>query len=206
MEDYPCVPTISPRFIVPPSASTASSTCSTRRPSDGSPGYPPYNIERTGENAYRISVAVSGFSQGELSIVAKENTLTIKGEKVANENGKDNSEVLYRGIAARAFERALPACRLRAGEERLARERPAPCRSRPRDSRGQEAPQHSDQHPARRLRRWSTPRSPRKRTAAQSSADIGRLRKRPGKPGRFFAAILIRNLQTQARSRRREVP
>jgi molecular chaperone IbpA len=75
--------------------------------SDGSPGYPPYNIERTGDNTYRISVAVSGFSQGELSIVAKENTLTIKGEKSANENGKDKSEVLYRGIAARAFERAF---------------------------------------------------------------------------------------------------
>jgi molecular chaperone IbpA len=74
---------------------------------DGSPGYPPYNIERTGENAYRISVAVSGFAQGELSIVAKENTLTIKGEKVANENGGEKSEVLYRGIAARAFERAF---------------------------------------------------------------------------------------------------
>src|ERR1700746_1799085 len=74
--------------------------------SDGSPGYPPYNIERTGENAYRISVAVSGFSKDELSIVAKENTLTIKGEKVATEN-KDKSEVLYRGIAARAFERAF---------------------------------------------------------------------------------------------------
>jgi molecular chaperone IbpA len=73
---------------------------------DGSPGYPPYNIERTGENSYRITVAVSGFSQGELSIVAKENTLTIKGEKTANENG-DKSEVLYRGIAARAFERAF---------------------------------------------------------------------------------------------------
>ena len=70
-------------------------------------GYPPYNIERTGENAYRISVAVSGFAPNELSIVAKENTLTIKGEKVANENGKDTSEVLYRGIAARAFERAF---------------------------------------------------------------------------------------------------
>jgi molecular chaperone IbpA len=70
------------------------------------PGYPPYNIERTGENAYRISVAVSGFSQGELSIVAKENTLTIKGEKSANENGS-KAEVLYRGIAARAFERAF---------------------------------------------------------------------------------------------------
>ena len=75
--------------------------------SDGSPGYPPYNIERTGENAYRISVAVSGFAKEELSIVAKENTLTIKGEKVANENGKDKAEVLYRGIAARAFERVF---------------------------------------------------------------------------------------------------
>jgi molecular chaperone IbpA len=77
---------------------------------DGSPGYPPYNIERTGDNTYRISVAVSGFSQGELSIVAKENTLTIKGEKSANENGQEShakSEVLYRGIAARAFERAF---------------------------------------------------------------------------------------------------
>jgi molecular chaperone IbpA len=74
--------------------------------SDGSPGYPPYNIERTGDNTYRISVAVSGFSQGELSIVAKENTLTIKGEKTANENG-NKSELLYRGIAARAFERAF---------------------------------------------------------------------------------------------------
>jgi molecular chaperone IbpA len=74
---------------------------------DGTPGYPPYNIERTGENAFRISVAVSGFSQGELSIVANENTLTIKGEKTANENGTEKSEVLYRGIAARAFQRVF---------------------------------------------------------------------------------------------------
>ena len=71
---------------------------------DGATGYPPYNIERTGENDFRISVAVSGFSQNEISIVAKENTLTIKGEKAANENGKQ-AEVLYRGIASRAFER-----------------------------------------------------------------------------------------------------
>ena len=70
-----------------------------------SPGYPPYNIERTGENSYRITVAVSGFSQNELSLVAKENTLTIKGEKTTSDNGK--AEVLYRGIAARAFERAF---------------------------------------------------------------------------------------------------
>jgi molecular chaperone IbpA len=71
---------------------------------EGSNGYPPYNIERTGENNFRISVAVSGFSQTEISIVAKENTLTIKGEKAANENGTQG-EVLYRGIASRAFER-----------------------------------------------------------------------------------------------------
>ena len=73
---------------------------------DGSPGYPPYNIERTGDNSYRITVAVSGFSENELSIVAKENTLTIKGEKTASENA-NKGEVLYRGIAARAFERAF---------------------------------------------------------------------------------------------------
>ena len=78
-----------------------------RATADTSPGYPPYNIERTGENAYRITVAVSGFAKDELSIVAKENTLTIKGEKTVSENGKDKSEVLYRGIAARAFERAF---------------------------------------------------------------------------------------------------
>jgi molecular chaperone IbpA len=74
---------------------------------DGAPGYPPYNIERTGENAYRITVAVSGFAQNELSIVAKENTLTIKGEKAVTAASKDKTEVLYRGIAARAFERAF---------------------------------------------------------------------------------------------------
>ena len=72
---------------------------------DGGNGYPPYNIERTGENDFRITVAVSGFSQNDISIVAKENTLTIKGEKVANENSQN--EVLYRGIASRAFERSF---------------------------------------------------------------------------------------------------
>ena len=49
--------------------------------STAAPGYPPYNIERTGENDYRISVAVAGFGESELSIEAKENTLTISGEK-----------------------------------------------------------------------------------------------------------------------------
>jgi molecular chaperone IbpA len=72
---------------------------------DSAPGYPPYNIERTGENDYRISVAVAGFAENELSVEAKENTLTIKGEKQVKE--EKAGEVLYQGIAARAFERVF---------------------------------------------------------------------------------------------------
>ena len=68
------------------------------------PGYPPYNIERTGENEYRVTVAVAGFDEPELSVVAKENTLTIRGEKNAKEEEK-RGDVLYQGIAARTFER-----------------------------------------------------------------------------------------------------
>jgi molecular chaperone IbpA len=73
---------------------------------EGTPGYPPYNIERTGENDYRISIAVAGFGQDELTIEAKENTLTVRGEK--QEKQEDNKgEVLYQGIAARTFERVF---------------------------------------------------------------------------------------------------
>ena len=71
---------------------------------DSTPSYPPYNIERTGENAYRISVAVAGFTDSELNIEVKENTLSIRGEKQAQEN-EQKGEVLYQGIAARTFER-----------------------------------------------------------------------------------------------------
>ena len=73
---------------------------------EATPGYPPYNIERTGENAYRISIAVAGFGQGELSIEAKENTLTVRGER-KEKNEEKKGEVLYQGIAARAFERVF---------------------------------------------------------------------------------------------------
>src|SRR6478735_10445771 len=72
---------------------------------EAAPGYPPYNIERTGENAYRITVAVAGFGETELSIESRENTLTIKGSKEQRAEGDVRSEVLYQGIAARAFER-----------------------------------------------------------------------------------------------------
>ncbi|WP_062016872.1 Hsp20 family protein [Aureimonas sp. AU4] len=65
--------------------------------------YPPYNIERTGENAYRITMAVAGFAENELSIESRENTLTVKGEKA--DDKAEGAEFLYRGIAGRAFER-----------------------------------------------------------------------------------------------------
>jgi len=66
--------------------------------------YPPYNIERTGENAYRLTLAVAGFGETELSIESRENTLTIKGAKEARNEG-EAPKMLYQGIAARAFER-----------------------------------------------------------------------------------------------------
>src|ERR1700676_5297710 len=55
------------------------------------PSYPPYNIARTGENVYRISVAVAGFTVADLSIEAKENTLTLRGEKQANDKEKSGN-------------------------------------------------------------------------------------------------------------------
>ena len=65
---------------------------------DGSmPSYPPYNIARTGENAYRISVAVAGFTDAELAIETKENRLSIRGEKQTNDEEK-TGDVLYKGI------------------------------------------------------------------------------------------------------------
>ena len=70
---------------------------------DAGPSYPPYNIERTGENAYRISLAVAGFTDSDLSIETKENTLTIRGER--KKSAENAGEMLYQGIAARAFER-----------------------------------------------------------------------------------------------------
>lgn len=66
------------------------------------PAYPPYNIERTGDDSYRLTMAVAGFRPEDLDIVVKDNTLLISG-RVAADGSKN--EVLYRGIAGRAFER-----------------------------------------------------------------------------------------------------
>ena len=73
---------------------------------NGGPTYPPYNIERTGDNSYRVTIAVAGFADSDLTIEAKENTLTVKGEK-RPEPGARPAEILYQGIAARAFERVF---------------------------------------------------------------------------------------------------
>ena len=65
--------------------------------------YPPYNIEKVGDNAYRISIAVAGFAESDIVIESKENALTIKGAK-APEITEKAREFLHRGIAERAFE------------------------------------------------------------------------------------------------------
>jgi molecular chaperone IbpA len=70
---------------------------------DAAPSYPPYNIERTGENAYRISIAVAGFTDRDLTVEVKENTLSVRGERKTSEERK--VDVLHQGIAARSFDR-----------------------------------------------------------------------------------------------------
>ena len=68
----------------------------------GQPTYPPYNIEKIDENAYRISVAVAGFTADELAVEVKEGALTVTARKVPDET---TVTYLHRGIATRAFER-----------------------------------------------------------------------------------------------------
>ena len=68
-------------------------------------GWPPYNIETTGENEYRIEIAVAGFKPDELAIEAKENQLTVTGRKTANDDAAAQKTYLHRGLAERDFER-----------------------------------------------------------------------------------------------------
>jgi molecular chaperone IbpA len=71
---------------------------------DQGAGFPPYNIQRAGEDHYRITMAVAGFSENELTITTEENRLTVTGEKPEEQESEDNA-YLYRGIATRSFER-----------------------------------------------------------------------------------------------------
>ena len=72
------------------------------RMEETAPSYPPYNIEKTGENAYRITMAVAGFSEDELNISVQEGVLTVTGKGQREDEPK---QFLHRGIARRAFER-----------------------------------------------------------------------------------------------------
>ena len=69
---------------------------------DSAGGYPPYNIESVGENAYRVEIAVAGFRSEELTLEARENVLTVTGRKADNDADR---RYLHRGLAARNFER-----------------------------------------------------------------------------------------------------
>ena len=70
--------------------------------SDDVPSYPPYNIERTGEDQYRITMAVAGFAENDIEITAQENALSVVGKQPKDEAPKS---LLYRGIAGRPFQR-----------------------------------------------------------------------------------------------------
>ena len=75
---------------------------SATRLDDSAFSYPPYNIEKLGENDYRLTMAVAGFGEDDIEITAKENTLVIKGKAKADAEGV---QYLHRGIGRRAFER-----------------------------------------------------------------------------------------------------
>ncbi|MEM6946229.1 MAG: Hsp20 family protein [Pseudomonadota bacterium] len=68
------------------------------------PSYPPYNIEKTGEDAYRITIAVAGFSEDELNAEVRDQVLTVTAKRVRDENAAQRT-YLHRGIAERGFER-----------------------------------------------------------------------------------------------------
>lgn len=75
-----------------------------RTSKSGNEGYPPYNIEQIGENAYRITLAVAGFSEGDLSITLEDRQLVVKGRQSDDAEGRT---FLHRGIAARQFQRSF---------------------------------------------------------------------------------------------------
>ena len=89
-------------------------------PSETAPTYPPYNIQKLGDNAYRVTLAVAGFGDDEITIEVKENLLTVSG-KLARENGASES-YLHRGIAAPRLRAALQSRRSHSGDRRCARE------------------------------------------------------------------------------------
>lgn len=75
-----------------------------RTAKSGNEGYPPYNIEQTSDNSYRITLAVAGFAEGDLSITVEDSALVIRGRQTDDSEGR---VFLHRGIAARQFQRSF---------------------------------------------------------------------------------------------------
>ena len=75
-----------------------------RTAKSGNEGYPPYNIEQTSENSYRITLAVAGFAEGDLSITVEDSALVIRGRQT---DDSEDRVFLHRGIAARQFQRSF---------------------------------------------------------------------------------------------------
>ena len=75
-----------------------------RTAKSGNEGYPPYNIEQTSENSYRITLAVAGFAETDLSITVEDSALVIRGRQADDSDGR---VYLHRGIAARQFQRSF---------------------------------------------------------------------------------------------------
>ena len=71
----------------------------------GGTNYPPYDIERTGEDSYRITLAIAGFAESEIELTAQQNLLVVSGQKAEAAANDDGPRYLHRGIANRAFER-----------------------------------------------------------------------------------------------------
>ena len=101
---------------------------------DNSAKYPPYDIERTGEDAYRLTLALAGWTPNEVTVTAEPNLLVISGEKTESEG----TQYLYRGIPCRV-RAAVQSCGLRAGSRCADGGWPAGHRSRARIARGFEA-------------------------------------------------------------------
>src|SRR3546814_18703059 len=106
----PRPPSSTPTYTLLPSTALVRSTLDSVS-QESALSYPPYNIEKVSEDAYRIVMAVAGFGEGELDVTAKENSLVITGSKAKPEEGPQEDpqehrvKYLHRGIATRAFER-----------------------------------------------------------------------------------------------------
>ena len=126
---------------VRPSASTTWPISSTSPLFQANDTYPPYNIERSGEDQYRITLALAGFAPEDVTITAEQNMLTVEGSKAR----KDETRISVSGHLGASVPARLQPRRLRAGQKRLVRERAADHRTGARDSRGDEAAPHRHQ-------------------------------------------------------------